>query len=522
VQLFLFINDLAGRFSPLDQAMRFFYVAAVPLLATLFLAQLLVLPKPSGAPSRARIASVIAFSLLLAVFLAFAFEYFSQVLNLGVISPRPFMTRRVNLLVVEPQDNSFPCFEMTAAAIFAVGMAFSNRKWGLWAGGAVVLLGFARMFCGTNYFGDLLVGALLGVGVTAFCGAVFDVRLRLFETRPAWQLGVSGGLLALTLGGTYFSLASMPRFAAKLPVFWGSAATAATSQVEPQGQPDKATRAARTVLQEGEGVVDEAHPEEPSAEELALSKRSHLFLPEVEKYLKGKLWPLSRPFRLLDVEVAPVKAGNSPYRCAAIRFEVLPATPDLRRQTAEAAARLVKAAFAFDSQLQNVDVTAITRGEAAEIDGSEMRFAGDEVPVFTASIQRQNLVVTEPKWANAPNLDGGSWLRTRSLLYVNSKILPPTAAMEAEPIPTPVAVASATPVATAATPVPTTKEQTTPTVSAPKPGLPLVLPRVAPSASPKVSQVPAAKKPVRQVSVRSVQRTKKRISKRYRKARRNR
>lgn len=497
MQLFLFLNDLAGRFWPLDQAMRFFYVAAVPSLATLFLAQLLVLPRSAEAPSRARIASVIAFSLLLAIFLVFGFEYFSQVLNLGVISPRPFMTRRVNLLLVEPQDNSFPCFELTVAAIFAVGMAFSSRKWGLCAGGVTVLLALARMYCGTNFLADVVVGALLGVGVTALCGALFEIRLGVFEFKPAWQWGISTGILALTLGGTYFSLASMPRFAAKLPVFWSSPATAATPEIEEtQAAPQKATKAARTALQEGEGVVDE-HAEEPSAEELALSKRSHLFLPEVEKFLKGRLSPLARPFHLLDVEVAPVKAGNSPYRCAALRFEITPSRPNLRSDTAEVAARLVKAAFASDSQLENVDVTAILRGDAQQIDGSDVRFAGDEVPVFTASIQREKLVVAEPKWANDPNLDGGSWLRTRSLLYINPKILPLPTPVAAVPTPVATPLPTVTPVRPIVTPTPLrtlASPTATPRPTAvPKP----IVPRVWPKATPRPTRslAPVVKKP---------------------------
>ncbi|RYG68327.1 phosphatase PAP2 family protein, partial [bacterium] len=230
VQLFLFLNDLAGRFPLLDQIARYLYIGAVPLLATLFLAQLLVLPRADDAPARSRIAFSVAFALLGVAFLALGFELFAQSLNLGVISPRPFMTRRVNLLVVEPQDNSFPCIEVAFAAVFAVGMALSNRKWGIFGGTITVLLALTRLYCGTNYFADVAIGALFGVGMTYVCSALFEARLRLFAHKPALQ-SVSGlTALLVTCGGIYFSLAATPRFASKLPVFWSSTATAAQEE----------------------------------------------------------------------------------------------------------------------------------------------------------------------------------------------------------------------------------------------------------------------------------------------------
>jgi membrane-associated phospholipid phosphatase len=434
VQFFLFLNDLAGRFSFIDELARWFTISAVPMLATLFLAQVLVLPRREDAPPRSRLLFAMAFSLLFVAFMVLVVEFFAQSLNLGTISPRPFMTRRVNLLLVEPQDNSFPCFEVALAAMLAVGLAFGGRKWGILGAIGAISLALTRMFCGVNYFADVTVGLMLGAGAAAMFGAMFGIYFPVFRSKPAFQSAFSTGFLLLTLGGTYFTLAATPRFASKLPVFWGSPASAATSD---ESDAPKSTRAAREVLQEGEGMGEHSH-EPPSAEELALSKRSHLFLPDVEKFLRGRLTPLARPFRLLDVEVAPLKTGDWEYRCAALRFEIVPSAPDARRRTAEIAARLVKAAFFLDSKLQNVDVTAIVRGDATQIDGSLVRFAGDEVPVFTASISRQNLRVAAPRWANDPNLDAGSWLRTRSRLFINEKVLPPAFQDVAEPIPTPI------------------------------------------------------------------------------------
>ncbi len=169
------------------------------------------------------------------------------------------------------------------------------------------------------------------------------------------------------------------------------------------------------------------------AKTLALSKRSSLYLPEVETYLRGKLTPITKPFSLLDIEVAPVKTADSAYRVAAVRYEVRQDVPDLRRQTVECGARLAKEILTLDSQIENVDVIAVMRGDAAVIDDSEMRFTGDEVPVFTASIQRKNLIIEGNDWANSPTIDGGSWLRFRSRIYLNNRVLPENPESRREP-----------------------------------------------------------------------------------------
>lgn len=446
VQLFLFLNDLAGRFPWLDEGARFFYVGAVPLVAALFLGQLLLF-SPSPNASKIRLAAAVVLALLFLAVIGISIEFFAHSWHLGTLSPRPFMTRRIHWLVVEPQDNSFPCYEVAVAAILATAMAFSDRRWGIAGAFLTVLLGLTRLFCGNNFLADVAIGALLGIGLCAACAALCTAP-QPFE-RVALRGWVAGSaLVAASLCASYLAFAQTPRFAAKMPLFWSSTATAASTEARTAADnaPDgarKATRAARASIGEGEGIAETAavndpmgHQEtgEPSAELLALSKRSHLFLPDVEKFLRGKLAPSARPFALLDVGVAPVKTGHSTYRCAAIRFEINEKVPDLRRRTADTAAKLTKLAFASDSQLQNVDITAILRGDGLQIDGSQVRFAGDEVPVFTASIARQHLHVASPRWANDPKLKGGLWLRTRSRLFINEKILP---ALLKTPVPIP-------------------------------------------------------------------------------------
>ncbi len=431
MQLFLFLNDLAGRWPLLDGLARAVYVGALPALGTLLLAQLLLLPARGGV-SRSKTALALVLAVGLGALIVWGFACAASAWHLGNLSPRPLMTRRVNLLVVEPQDNSFPCVEVLLAAIVAGASWRLNRRVGSVSWAIVFLLGLTRMFCGDNYFADVFLGAALGVGAFWLLAAGCErhlawlARLRLVTLRAA-PLALT---LAVCIGMALFS----PRFEGKFGL--GATASAAPNvSVAPPG----------SAQAEGEGLGQ--FPGEGRAEELALAKRSTLFLPSVEAYLRGKLTPLARPFALLDVEVAPVKAGRTSYRCAAIRFQVPAEEAGVRRLVAVRAARLVQMAFALDSQLQNVDIVAVALDKGRGLDASLVTFAGDEVPVFTASVQRRNLLLPPPApaWLNAPGLEGGTWLRARSRLYINDRALPNVPAPTPTPAPTAFAAPTATP-----------------------------------------------------------------------------
>ena len=472
--------------------MRGVYVATIPLLAVLLLGLLTLAPRAPGQLSRGKIAFATVLALGGAALLMWGIESWAQSLNVGTLSPRPFMTRWVNLLIVEPQDNSFPCVEIVVATILSVGIGAAHRGWGAVAALATLLLMAARLFCGSNYFADVGVGAAAGVGLMLFCLGACGAP----ETRN-WSRGLAG-LGALTLGGTalgaFIVMASMPRFAGKMQLPWGDLGSSAAALTT--GAP----RAARNTLQEGEGMptldmgsdgtirADEYAGE---AEAQALDKRASLFLPKTEAFLTQILTPKALPFRLVDVEVAPVNFKDGSYIAAALRFEIDPKTPDVRRLVAQRAATLVKAAFAADPKLDNVDVTGVVTGDSAQSDDNLMRFAGDEVPVFTASIQRRNLVVREPRWANAPGLEGGLWLRTRSRLWIDDKLLPRLPETP-KPAATPKAVATPT---TAATPLVTA----TPIA---KTGAPIIV--APPKVAPKTATTPSAATPSATTTVKPI------------------
>ncbi len=491
VQLFLTLNDLAGRIPLLDALMRGVYIFTVPLLAVILLGLLILAPRALGAPSRGKVALATVLALGGAALLMWGIESWAQTLNVGTLSPRPFMTRWVNLLIVEPQDNSFPCVEVMVAAITSVGIWAAHRWWGVFAALATLLLMAARLFCGSNYFADVGVAALVGVGLMLFCLALCRAPRTRF-----WRAGLAA-VGALTLGGTALAtvlvMATMPRFAGKISLPWN--AIASSTELTAQ-----APSAAHGNLQEGEGVPTlgmnndgtiKADEYAGEAEALALSKRATLFLPQAEAALTRVLAPKAAPFRLVDVEVAPVNFADGSYRAAALRFEIDPKTPNARQLVAQRAATLVKAAFAADAQLDNVDITGVVTG-GAQSGGNLMRFAGDEVPVFTASIARRNLVVSAPKWANAPGLEAGLWLRTRSRLWIDDKVLPSTPEVPTKTAtPTTAATSGANAMTSAtASPKPTVKAQPTAQATVRPTAKATARPTAKPTATPQVKATP--------------------------------
>jgi hypothetical protein len=133
--------------------------------------------------------------------------------------------------------------------------------------------------------------------------------------------------------------------------------------------------------------------------------------------------------RLVSVDVAELHAGTSAFRCAAVRFEVQRSGVTERKRVAATAARIARRAFAADEELQNIDLSAVVlnapQQARAKGQGALSVFASGAIPVFTASIARRDLVIEKKPWVNLPSVDAGLWLRARSRLYINARVLPP-------------------------------------------------------------------------------------------------
>ncbi len=77
---------------------------------------------------------------------------------------RPFQSHDVRLLFEHTLGQSFPSDHATAAFAAALAaVAFLSRRWGFVLLGAAVLIGFARVYAGVHYPGDILASAVVAL-----------------------------------------------------------------------------------------------------------------------------------------------------------------------------------------------------------------------------------------------------------------------------------------------------------------------------------------------------------------------
>jgi undecaprenyl-diphosphatase len=150
-QLFEMINGLAGRADSVDDVLEF---AANWLIYGVFgVVAVLV----AVAVRRRRLRPAVRLGA--ALFLAFA-----AATILGHLSGevRPFQGHSVHQLVAHEPGASMPSDHATAAFTLAFGvLAFFDRRWGVVLTAAAVAIGFARVWVGVHYPGDVLAGAII-------------------------------------------------------------------------------------------------------------------------------------------------------------------------------------------------------------------------------------------------------------------------------------------------------------------------------------------------------------------------
>jgi len=420
LQIFYLINGFAGHYPALDALMRFIYAAAVPILATALAAWILLTPRSwikANAPSRRALLAASCLSLIfgaLTIGAISAFEYFA--LGGEVLSHRPFLTHFVTSLVMEPNNNSFPCFEVMLAASFATLLWAGRPRVGICGWLLAAALGIAHLYCGTNFTVDVAAGAIWGAAIAgvalAICGIplVFPVTTKTrLRWKPRFQGAASVLLMVISLIYVTGWMANTPNHLPPLfALLHGGKSAQAAPMITPKStfNPDTSSN----------------DSDQKSREMLLLtdSVKQDGYLPHAQKYLLSVLQNQQTGMKVLGVNVAEVKSGTTPYRCAAIRFEVNGNGNAARKRVTAVAAHLVKTAFHADSKINHIDIL----GMKNNLENSTLYTEGG-TPVFTASVDRDSLILHGSRaWLNAADTNPGLWLRARSLLYFNPQVLP--------------------------------------------------------------------------------------------------
>ncbi len=183
--LFLAINQFAGRSPILDAAGKFFAEYAVVLFALLLVA-LWFLPAAVEL-RRAREQRVVNAVLALA-----GAWLTAHVIGALFYRARPFVAHRVTQLIAHPADASFPSDHTTLAfaLVLALWLVLDRTRWWWVALGA--LIGVARVFVGVHYPLDVLGGAAIGAlwGALALVVAPMLARIELpvLDRLAQWRL----------------------------------------------------------------------------------------------------------------------------------------------------------------------------------------------------------------------------------------------------------------------------------------------------------------------------------------------
>ncbi|MFI2711307.1 phosphatase PAP2 family protein [Micromonospora sp. NPDC018662] len=168
--LFQMINAGAGKVDAVDDAFEW---AAVWLIYVL--AALAVVPVLRGG----RPAAGAALRVLASLALAFALGRVTAALSTEV---RPFQTHHVHQLIPHAAGPSLPSDHATAAFALALAVGvFLSRRWGAVLTILAVIIGFARVWTGVHYPGDIAAGACVAaaaVGAVALTARRYAHRFR--------------------------------------------------------------------------------------------------------------------------------------------------------------------------------------------------------------------------------------------------------------------------------------------------------------------------------------------------------
>ena len=168
LKLFRLINRLSGRVSPVDQLMilisnRVRYVYLLIIVLMLF---------------KNRFNKRIALETGLAVTISFFTHFF---VHIFYFKPRPFMKRRVGILIPSKMDSSFPSKHTILAFAASTTVWMFHRTLGTIMMWMAALTGLSRVWVGHHYPSDIIGSAILG-SLTSVVARI--ISFSKFETKP--------------------------------------------------------------------------------------------------------------------------------------------------------------------------------------------------------------------------------------------------------------------------------------------------------------------------------------------------
>ncbi|GAB3062850.1 hypothetical protein GCM10027186_13320 [Micromonospora schwarzwaldensis] len=167
------INSGAGKVDVVDDVLEW---AAVWLIYVL--GALAVVPVIRGG----RPAAAATLRVLAALALAFALGRATAALSTEV---RPFQTHQVHQLIPHATGPSLPSDHATAAFTLALAVGvFLSRRWGVALTILAVVIGFARVWTGVHYPGDIAAGALVAAAAVVAVAVTARRYERRFRRRP--------------------------------------------------------------------------------------------------------------------------------------------------------------------------------------------------------------------------------------------------------------------------------------------------------------------------------------------------
>lgn len=171
-RLFQAINGMAGHNSLADNLMKAIANYG-PLVLLAILALLWFLPSPSTPRGLER--RVVIYALLVAAIGVGV----NQLIGGLWARPRPGITHHVTQLITGANDASFPSDHATLAFGLALPVLLYLRRWGLLLLLCALVVGFARVYVGRHYPGDVAGSVVVALLLTALVWACREPLERL-------------------------------------------------------------------------------------------------------------------------------------------------------------------------------------------------------------------------------------------------------------------------------------------------------------------------------------------------------